>query len=282
MSKTFTSKTVSHIGSYSYVDLLVSYLLSFSLIAYAYKLVFLPLWSLVNENIISPYPIVHDNLAKVDSLVDGFILSDLLDKWVLTYPIETVKELEAKYIKPTNDYFYDSVVNKYLPKAEYKFDEGIAETKKFFVIINELLLRLKAQVSNTSTEISNDIISTYNSEIQELSKSTENAKSNLKSNLTASYNTASKSFTKINEAYIQPIKTQTQGYVTEVATSTKNRADSFISEAKLTFTQTNKQANAAAEDLSEKATELLNGTTNTISASAWGHRCEINYFFCFW
>lgn len=265
MSKTFTSKTATHLQSYTYINKLLGYLFAIKLVSAAYDQFLLPVWAFINVHIISSVPFIYSNTVAVDSYVEKKVLTEALDTYVIAYPVEKLKEVDAKFLKPTNDYVYNSVVNKYLPKAEYKFDESISQLNKSFIIINELLLRLKAKVSNTSTEISNDIISTYNDEIKQLTK---NETVNLKGNITASLNTASKSFTKLNESYIQPIKTQTQGYVSEVASQTRSKADSLISDAKQTLAQANKTSTTAATDITDKASELLNGTSSTISASA--------------
>ncbi|ODV77216.1 uncharacterized protein CANTADRAFT_91685 [Suhomyces tanzawaensis NRRL Y-17324] len=254
-STPFHSKSVDHILSYSYVDALVKFLLSFSLINYVYSQLAVPAWDLVNRNIVSANLFIYKPLARADAVVDQQVLSHLVDEVALGYPTKYAHHVNVTYLKPTNDYLYDRVVNKYLPVAEYKFDEGISEAHRLAAIVSQLVVRLRNQVSDKSQAISKNIVSTYNEEI----KSVTQAEPTIYNNLTASYNTATKTLTSLNESHIKPLRAQTQEYVAEVASSTRSKADSLITDAKQTI-------NPALTAANNKGHELLNGST--ISASA--------------
>ncbi|ABN65825.1 predicted protein [Scheffersomyces stipitis CBS 6054] len=250
--KLFHSKLAAHISSYTPVAQILSYLATISIVSYAYKAYVVPAIDVVNTKVLSQAP-VSPYLSAVDAKADS-LLSTYFDGYIIGLPLKTVSYVDSTYVKPTNDYLI-AAHNKYFPETAYSAKASSGSVETFAAVINSIFTSLKTKVSSKSSEISTSLISTYNAEL-----STTKEGSLIAKNLEASYNTATKTIKTLNDDYIQPLKIQTQGYVAEVTSSTRSKADSLISEAKSTI-------NPALQTISEKTT-LLNGSAPVVSASA--------------
>lgn len=247
-ARSFTSKSISHISKYQLVQKISYFLLSFTLLNFLYQQV-LTATNLIIENIVVPYKFIYDNLTWIDNKFDSIILTRV-DKVVGFLPDvtkytpfkvyhRTEELLEEKYLKPTNEFIYNSY-DKYLPatvtenKTVFKLNEltELSEFNKFFIIVNEFLSRFRVFVFNKSNEASHTLVSKYNNEVNVLNEEY----TGLSKNVVASYKTSVGVVKDLNNEYFKPLKSQTQDYVVEVATNTKNKADNFISEAKQQIT----------------------------------------------
>lgn len=274
--KAFQSKSVDHVVSYPLIKQSKDYALSFGLVNYIYQQVF-SVVNYVNIRLCS-YDVVYNNLKKADGLFDALVLSrvDLVLSYLPT--IDSVNPLvyldrarnyvSVSLLKPANNILY-SRGDKYLPatvtenKAVFKLEllNESSEVTKFFKILNEFVSRTQALVSEKSNEVSNNLVSTYNSELHEINDKT-NA---YRQRAVAAYNTIVKYVHNVNSEYVQPLRAQTQEYVVDVAATTRSRADNIISEAKSSI-------NGKAEEIRSEGAELLNGSSSkqapAVSASA--------------
>ncbi|CUM67168.1 uncharacterized protein PRCAT00004861001 [Priceomyces carsonii] len=277
--KTFSSKSIDHISSYKPIKDTSNFLLSFGVVNYFYQQLF-SVWSFVNENIIAKYSFILNTLNFVDEKFESIVLGnfdsivkklpDLSGLYPTTLYSKVTTKISTGYLKPTNTFIYNTY-DKYLPatatdnKLAFKLEDlkDSSEITKFFKILNEFLTRSRLYVSTKSGEVSGKIVSSFNQEKDSLKEKSDG----LSKNVIASYNTGYKTLKNLNEEYIKPLKSQTQGYVVEVATSTKNKADSLLSDAKL-------QINPKLNNISAKGEELLNGKSTSngsipvVSASA--------------
>lgn len=73
---------------------------------------------------------------------------------------------------------------------------------KLLKLFNKFLINLKNFTFNKSIEIQQDLVATYNKELQ----STDPKGNLIGKNLQASYNTASKTINKLNDDYLTPLK----------------------------------------------------------------------------
>jgi hypothetical protein len=257
-NKQLSSKSIEHVVGYPIVKDVTDYALSYSLVSYVYQQAYL-ITGFLFANFVAPFPVVKNNLTWVDSQVDLVVLTrvdQVVDKANNFHPVSTV---EKKYLAPVNSYLY-STVDKYLPgsvtenKAAFKLDElkESSEVSKFFKILNETYSRSKQLATAKSSEVTSTVADNYNKEVAAL----ENVSGGLQKKAVASYNTLVKFVSDINNSFIRPLKDQTQDYVVDVATTTKNKADSFIAEAKNGIKP---KVNEAAA----KGQELLNGATDS-------------------
>jgi hypothetical protein len=230
--KPFQSKTAQHILSYTLISKLVSFLATISIVATLYAQVIFPLYTQFIK-LISSYEFVAGPLAKVDSKTDEVLSSG--DYFLVTYP--------KSKLKSANKVLYSSL-DKYLPSGEDVKKQSEDEIVQFINIVNDFWSRVSKLVSDKSSQVSKNVISTYNKEITSNEKASPIAK-----NLQASYNTATKSFQSLNESFIQPLKEQTQGYVAEVTQSTKNKF------------------NQGVKEVGEKKAELVNGNAPILSSA---------------
>ncbi|RCK62309.1 hypothetical protein Cantr_08807 [Candida viswanathii] len=220
--QSFNSKTINHINQYSLIKQVTSFVLSIGIVNSFYTSFVLPLYNFINNNILSISPI-YNILSYVDNLYYTLLVT--FDKYFLEIPLETLNSIGKTYISPLDDKLI-AVNNKYLKPIENK------STKEFYNIVytvQEILINLKNFTFDKSSEIQKTIVDTYNQELQSNSNESSNV---IGKNLTASYNTASKTITKLNDDYITPLKLQTQDYVDQFTTQTKQRADEFINDAK--------------------------------------------------
>ncbi|KAK6457421.1 uncharacterized protein RJT20DRAFT_1991 [Scheffersomyces xylosifermentans] len=252
-TKLFHSKVLDHITGYTYVHKILSYVVSFSIVNYIYTSYVVPLVTLVNSKVLSVAP-VTPYLTKFDAFADD-LLTKYFDGVIIGYPLKTIQYLEVTFVAPVNNYLI-AAHNKYFPETAYTASSDNSAVYTFFLILNEVLKSSRATVSNKSTEISNSLITTYNEELNSTKGSNLIAK-----NIEASYSTATKTFKSLNDDYLQPLKVQTQDYVSEVASSTKSRADHLFAEAKQTI-------DPALESLNAKGASLVNGSAAVVSASA--------------
>lgn len=266
-NKKFESKSINHIRSYSLVKQLEGFLLSFSLVNILYQYAISAI-DFVNTKL-SSVDVVYDSLTFVDEKVDGIILSKV-DWGVKQVPpsdkLNPVVYARAAYdyintsiLRPINNMIYNAG-DKVLPatvgenKAVFKLEElgESSEVSKFFKIINEFVSRAKTFVSNKSNDVSNNLISTYNDELNTM----KDEASVYKKKLVAGYNTGYR--------FVSDVNNQTQEYVADVATTTKNKADSLISDAKQGISAINGKAN----EIRNEGAELLNGSSSSNQAPA--------------
>ncbi|EMG48907.1 hypothetical protein SBY92_004306 [Candida maltosa Xu316] len=221
-SSTFSSKTINHILNYSVIKYFTNLVFSISIVNSIYTGFILPTINFVNVNVLSFAPIL--SLLNFFDDVSNTVLVQF-DKYFLEYPLSTLDSIGKTYIKPIDHKLID-LNNHYLKPIE---KEGEETFYNIFYTIEKILVNLKNFTFDKSTEIQKNLIDTYN---QELESTTNQQKNVLGKNLTASYNTASKTITKINDDYLTPLKNQTQDYVDQFTTQTKQRADEFINDAK--------------------------------------------------
>lgn len=251
MSKTISSVSLDHIKSYSFVNKLTSYLLSFTVVA-AVSTYAIALTNYIYTNIISKLPLVVDVLSFVDAKFNELVLVtfDKVLEVAGAYKKkgETVLELYKKkgedtiaaykkksedtvatYLKPVNDYA-SSTVDKVLPKAKDAAQKAEAtatnEISKSIEIVNDTLERTKDLITNKSSEISNTVISTYNKEFDAVPEKNYYAKV-----ATASVSTGVTLLKSVNSDYIQPLKATTQNYVSDVTSQTKAKAEGVVNKA---------------------------------------------------
>lgn len=271
----FSSASASHIYSYPAVKSVVDFIYSFSIVQFLYTQL-APYVELINTKVSGIKP-VYDTATFVDSNFDRIVLTrvdlvlaslpDVSPYYPTTLFRKSVAYINKGYLAPINSFVY-SHVDAHLPatltenKATFKAadlsagaeDEVFTEVYKFAKIVNDILLRSKAYLSSKKDVASETLITTYNKEFEKLGEGNYYYKSGQ-----ASYNTGVAIINDVNSEYIQPLKTQTQGYVHEVAQQTRSKADSYISDVK-----SNLSTNA--ESVHVKSQELLNGTV--VSASA--------------
>ncbi|CAK7890979.1 hypothetical protein CAAN1_01S03070 [[Candida] anglica] len=237
------TKSVNHIASYPPVSSLVTYALSFQLINYVYQQ-FISLYAVADKKAVTPY--FGDLLTTVDTKFDSLVLGNV-DTYVAPHlpVIASISDLNPitftskNVLAPVNTIVYDTA-DKYLPatvtenKPVFKLSEltETSELSKSVAIGKEISSRLTTLVTSKSSEISSHLTTTYNEELEQLSDKASKEVNNVQKHVSASYSTSLKLAQDLNKSYIQPLKTQTQDYVVDVATTTKNKADALISEAK--------------------------------------------------
>lgn len=266
-TKTFESKSVSHIRSYPLVKKGEEVLFSLWVVNFVYQYVAAAV-NFANKEL-SSVDVVYDALTFVDEKVDGVVLSKV--DWGLKHApaIDSVNPLvytrrgyeyvNASLLRPANNIIYNAG-DKVLPatvsenKAVFKLEElgESSEVSKFFKIINEFVSRAKTYVSSKSNDVSNTLISTYNSELDTM----KDEASVYKKKIVASYNTGYKFVTDVNN--------QTQGYVADVATTTRKKADSLLSDAKQGISAFNGKVN----EIRDESAELLNGSSSSPAVRA--------------
>lgn len=273
VSKTFTSKSVSHIASYSVIKTLSDYVLSLSLLNTIYQQL-AAYASLFNEKVISLNVTVVNYLTLIDDKVDTLVLSkvdkaiakspDLSPYYPSTVYASVATKLNEKVLSPINSKYYN-LGDKFLPatltenKPLFKIHELTEGSKtsitseivKFFKISNEFLSRFQAYITSKSNTLSDEVISTYNKEFEKLA---EEGNYYYKSGQ-ASYNASLSLINNVNSSYIQP-------YVNE----TKKKADTFITDTKSKAHNININL-PFKTGTPEKSENILNGST-PVSASA--------------
>ena len=198
--------------------------MSFQIVNSIYKSFVLPLIDFVNVNIFSVSPI-FDLLSFVDQLINSGLVT--FDKYILEIPVQTINSFGKTYVTPVENKLIN-LNNKYLNTAIEVKTRSEGEFYKVVETVQQVLINLKNFTFNKSIEIQQDLVATYNKELQ----STDPKGNLIGKNLQASYNTASKTINKLNDDYLTPLKNQTQDYVDQFATQTKQRADEFINDAK--------------------------------------------------
>lgn len=261
MSKAFSSKSKAHVESYSVVKHLQSYLLSF-LLFQAVTTYVVALSNYFNDQVLSRFPFVVRQLSSADEALDSLVLSNF-DK-ALAVASEKAKQGESLalsykkkgedvvslYLKPVNEYA-SSTVDKVLPKvknatkkAEKKEKQAENEISKSIEIVNDTYSRSKDLVTSKSQDISNTVLTTYNKEFDSSKEKNYYVKV-----ASASVTTGVKLLKSVNSDYIQPLKSTTQSYVTDVAQQTHKKADDAVSngvaEVKKTINGSAEQTNIA-------------------------------------
>lgn len=199
----FSSKSLAHIQSYPVIEKVHDYVLSYSLIQ-AINTYFIATVHYLNSAIISKLPFIVNQLSFLDNKVDSLVLGnfDKVLSSAEQKRAEALKAVESykkkgsdfvaahtkkardvaatyrrkgedtlsPYLKPVND-FASSTVDKVLPKldnaaqkAEKKEKAAQNELANTIEIVNDTYARSKGLIHNKSSQISNKVISTYNSE----------------------------------------------------------------------------------------------------------------------
>lgn len=264
------TKSIDHIAAYPPIASIISFALSFSIVSYVYQQ-FLAVFDVADKKALSPY--VGEYLSAADEKFDSVVLGNV-DTYVTPY-LPVVSSLEdlnpvtftsKNILAPTNTAVYD-LADKYLPatatenKPVFKLSEltETSEVNKSVAIANELASRVSTLVASKSTEISSHLQSTYKGELESLTEKAEKEVSNVQKHVSASYSTSLKLAQEVNNTYIQPLKNQTQDYVVDVATQTKNKADSLIAEAK-------QGISTSINTVNNKGEEIYNAATTSSSA----------------
>lgn len=256
MSKAFSSKSKAHFESYSVVKHLQSYLLSF-LLFQAVTTYVVALSNYFNDQVLSRFPFVVRQLSSADETLDRLVLSNF-DK-ALAVASQKAKQGEdlalsykkkgedvvSVYLKPVNEYA-SSTVDKVLPKvkdaakkAEKKEKQAENEISKSIEIVNDTYSRSKDLFTTKSQDISNTVLTTYNKEFDSSKEKNYYVKV-----ASASVTTGVKLLKSVNSDYIQPLKSTTQSYVTDVAQQTHKKADDVVSNG---VAEVKKTINGAAE-----------------------------------
>lgn len=274
-AKTFSSKSLSHIASYSVVKSITGYVLSFALLNTVYQQL-AAYAGLFNEKVVSQNVTVVNYLTLADDKFDTIVLAkvdelagkipDLSPYYPSALYASAVTKLNGKVLGPLNSKYY-SFFDKYLPatltenKPVFKIHELAEGTStsitsefvKFFNITNEFLTRFKLYITSKSNTLSDEVIATYNKEFEKLA---EEGNYYYKSGQ-ASYNTSVSLINNVNSSYIQPYVNETKKKADTFITDTKSRA-SFISTPSISIS-----INAGPQ----KSDSLLNGAA-PVSASA--------------
>lgn len=265
-NKRFESKSISHIRSYSLVEQIEGFLFSFGVVNFLYQYVISGI-DFANTKL-SSVDIIYDSFTFVDEKFDDVVLSgvDWGVKQVQTgklNPLVYVRDgynyVNANILRPVNNIIYN-VGDKVLPasagenKTVFKLEEldESSEVSRFFKIVNEFVSRAKTHVSTKSNDVSNSLISKYNDELSTMKEES----SVYKNKLVAGYN--------VGYRFVSDINNNTQEYVTDVATTTKNKADSLISDARQGISAVNDKTN----EIRNEGAKLLNGTSDSNQAPA--------------
>ncbi|CAN3367090.1 hypothetical protein DICA3_F07404 [Diutina catenulata] len=258
------SKTVQHVLSYPLVKQLVDFLLSFSLINYLYTQL-LPVYNLINQNVVSKFlPIIK----PVDERADQ-VLTDVVDKTIIPQGekyVSSIKETAnyplKTYVKPANDFTVEQI-HKYLPNQTLKIDSNLNELEKSVEIAKQLGTSLYNTVKAKSTEVSNDVLSTYKKEV-----ATSKDNNTISKNITAGVNTATKSY----ETYVKPIQEQTTAVFNDVTQKGKARAEELVDQAKSNISRGKKSSeqalNEAKEQIESVEKQIEQQVNGAVSASA--------------
>lgn len=266
-TKKFESKSISHARSYPLVTKSEEILFSFGLVNFLYQYLIAAI-NFANVEL-SSVGVIYDSLTFVDEKFDALVLSSVdgvLQRMPsadsvnpLIYARGGYNYVNASILRPANNIIYNTG-DKVLPatvsenKAVFKLEElgESSEVSKFFKIANEFVSRAKSFVSSKSNDVSSNLIYTYNDELDTM----KDEASIYKRKLVAGYNTGYR--------FVSDFNNQTQEYVAEVATSTRSKADSLISEAKQGISAINGKATEVRND----GAELLNGSSGSGQAPA--------------
>lgn len=259
-TKKFESKSLDHISSYKIVKSSKEYLLSYDFINKLYQYVF----GFLNQFLIkvTQFSFIYRPLTFFDEAINAYVLNNF-DKVLAHLPRSEFYSpryhynnatgfVSTRVLAPINRIIYNTG-DKFLPatlnenKPVFKLEELLetSEVSKFFKIINELLSRTRLWVSSKSNTVSERVIADYNEGIESL----QNEESNIKKRIIASYNTGAKLVNDVHSSYIQPLRSQTQDYVSDVAKNTKSKAESYISDAKNGISQMNGRAENLEKDV---------------------------------
>lgn len=261
------TKSINHVAAYPPIASLLSFALLFLLINYVYQQL-LSVFAVADKQALTPY--LGTALTAVDDRFDNVVLGSI-DKYVAPH-LPTVKSLSdlnpitftsKNVLAPANTFVYNTA-DRYLPatatqnKPVFKLSEltESSELSKSVAISREISSRLYKLVTSKSSEITSHLQSTYNQELGQLTDKAEKEVSNVQKHVSASYLTLLKLAQDLNKTYFQPLKAQTQDYVVDVATTTKNKADSLIAEAKHGISQT-------ADKVNNKGEEVFNASSGS-------------------
>lgn len=153
------------------------------------------------------------------------------------------EDVVEPYLKPVNEYA-SNTVDKVLPKVKDSAAKAEKSAKneigKLIDIVNDTYERSKDLIVSKKDDLTKTVTSTYNKEFDAAPEKNYYIKV-----ASASVSTGITLLRNVNSEYIQPLKTQTQSYVTDVAAQTKSKALEVV---------------AKGQEAVEKNTPTLNGS----------------------
>lgn len=239
-TKQFDSKLLNHISEYSLVKYFQQLIISVSIINLIHQQYILPLLAFVNAQILTKSPI-YETVNFVDVQAD--LTLSTFDKYFLEIPKTTVNSFSKTYL---------DIANKKLIEANNKFLTPIEKSDSVVDTVKNVAVNVKNTAFNKSTEIQKNLVDTYNHELSSAKKQNVIGK-----NIEASYNTAQKTIKTLNEEIITPLKNQTQDYVDQITTQTKNKADELIKT----------KVSPKIEEIKKKKDGFLNGNAAPVPVS---------------
>lgn len=263
-----TSKTWSHLKGYLTLQSLYALITSLSIVTYlsaqlsaVYDQV---VASKYYKTIVAKVPAVPAPVVSVvnavdeiaDSLLvtfDGFY-AKLLPYTPSALYAKLVAYVATHLVAPAN-VFLATKADAYIggsaitSSPEYKEHPDTLATTVYILIAISKGLRLT--LWTTSATLSSQVHETYTAELGNVTKG-----SPIQKNITASYNTANVLAKDLNSKFIQPSLEQTKGLVSGVATSTKQKADTLIQDAK---------SSIAKNDFVVKVTSVAGSAVDTIT-----------------
>lgn len=293
MSKTFSSKSLDHLSSYSLVGSVKSYALSFKFIQILSTYT-IALTNFANANIVSKFPFVSDTVTFADAKFDSLVLDNVdsllahpyvqkvqsISLALLNQTTHQAQELKAKfgqlysaadqrlngykqlsedtvsaYLKPVNEYA-SSTVDKVLPKAKN------AAQKTEDATANEISKSI--DIVHDTLERSKDLITSKSTEVSSAvidtyNKEFEAAPENnyIAKVAAASVNTSVTLLKNVNSEYVQPLKETTHKYVNDT-----------IAKADKESEEISRKAKAVAKDSSSKLNKSTKGAIPVVETSA--------------
>jgi hypothetical protein len=215
MSK-FASTTLSHVKSYSIVQKVTSILFQYQV--FQILATYAETYSNKALELLETYPKVIDVLTFADAKANQVL--GLADS-VVAYPFNKVNSILAKI-----NSIYLARLNQLLPASSTP-TLSTNEVSNFITLTKTLYSRSVDFAATHLTSLKSYLTSTYNTEYSKSAGDNEAYK--------VSYTLVSSTKSVINDVntkVYKPFKQTTTSYVNDVALQTKNKADSFINEAK--------------------------------------------------
>ncbi|KAG7191545.1 uncharacterized protein KQ657_003050 [Scheffersomyces spartinae] len=267
-SPTFTLKTWSHLKSYQALQQLYVFITSLSIVTYLSAQLSLVFNQVVSskyyKSIATKLPPVPTTVVTIangaDEIFDSLLITfDGLVAKLLPYtPTALYSKLIAyiatNFVAPANTFLAknaDAVIGGTTLSTSAECKEHPDALATLVYILATLAKTLRLTLWSTSTTLSTQVHETYTSERENVTEG-----SLIQKNITASYNTANILAKDLNSKFIQPSLEQTKGLVTGVASSTKQKADTLIQDAKSTLVN---------NDFVVKVTSVAGSAVDTIA-----------------
>lgn len=224
----FESKTVNHIKSYSLVQKTLTYVLSFTILAFFYQQLLI-VANKFNELLITPY--LSQYFALVDNKTNA-LLSNYLDFFLLKF---------FNSIKLIND-FSSKKVNQIFPGSTSTIDSS-NELEKSVQIVKTFVSSVYQSTVQNTNNVTHDIASTYSQEAKKVEGNV------VKKNISASLNTANYSF----ETYIKPLQSKTSEIINDVTVQTKSKINDVTTQTKSKINDVTNQTKSKFDDVTSQA-----------------------------